>query len=368
MKSRSCRGRVLRSAFTLVELLVVIAIIGVLVALLIPAVQAAREAARRMQCGSQLKQLQLAAHNFHTSFNKFPYARKYDFTSNLGSSQSGAPINNGQAELETYSWYQNLLPYMDQMNLYKMYGNVTQTIANGGLTWYGNSGQLYTGRSTAVANMFCPTDLGVQVSPWAANGADSRARGNYVGCVGNGSIFGQLISNTSANALVPVGPGVFSVTQNQSFDSVSNGPAMARMEDITDGSSKTLLFSEVENGTNGNGAYTGSMGDVQLAVMGGAFFSTYTAPNSNTADVTVSCPASNGDLIYLPPCTTSGSITSPTDASYFAAVRSRHWAGVNVALADGSSRFVADDVDPNVWQALGTRAGGTNETVVPGNW
>src|SRR5207248_7281256 len=110
MNSNICRAPVARRGFTLVELLVVIAIIGVLVALLLPAVQSAREAARRMGCQSKLKQLALAAHNAHDVNGRFPAGNQY----RLG---TVAPWNNGTAYDYYETWAITMLPYLEQASL-----------------------------------------------------------------------------------------------------------------------------------------------------------------------------------------------------------------------------------------------------------
>ncbi|MCB9938424.1 MAG: DUF1559 domain-containing protein [Planctomycetaceae bacterium] len=103
--------------FTLVELLVVIAIIGILVALLLPAVQAAREAARRMQCSNNMKQMGIAFHNYHDTFKKFPSAYTICRLDAMGSPLGGAPYNAPRGDTAV-SWGTSLLPYMEQQTVY----------------------------------------------------------------------------------------------------------------------------------------------------------------------------------------------------------------------------------------------------------
>jgi len=110
MKRCSCSSRSLRHGFTLIELLVVVAIIAILISLLLPAVQQAREAARRTQCKNNLKQLGLAFHNFHDAFREFPGFNEYRI--------SGTP---GNPELESSSWLIRISPYLDQANVFNAY-------------------------------------------------------------------------------------------------------------------------------------------------------------------------------------------------------------------------------------------------------
>jgi prepilin-type N-terminal cleavage/methylation domain-containing protein len=142
-----------RTAFTLVELLVVIAIIGVLVALLLPAVQSAREASRRMKCTNNLKQWSLAMHNFHDTYGKLPYAKK----------------NNPRTV-----WVVNLWPYVEQQALYSQYNfNIgyfepPNCVAN---TFEGLVAQ-------RVSIYICPSDR--NVSPFHQGDQFWRAKGSYV--------------------------------------------------------------------------------------------------------------------------------------------------------------------------------------------
>jgi prepilin-type N-terminal cleavage/methylation domain-containing protein len=153
-------GRKQRTGFTLVELLVVIAIIGILVALLLPAVQAAREAARRMQCGNNQKQFGLAMHNYHDVYKKFPYGvLRFDNTAAGGNVDSWASSQ--------ITWIGRLLPYLEQQPLYD---RINFSLHPG------------TG-NTAVINqelpfVRCPSDRRIKA-------INSRAPTNYVGCIGH---------------------------------------------------------------------------------------------------------------------------------------------------------------------------------------
>ena len=156
------RRRSQRSGFTLVELLVVIAIIGILVALLLPAVQAAREAARRMQCSNNLKQIALATHNYHDTYRSFPY---------------GAHAGWG------HSWTLFILPFMEQTTLYE----VCPTPFNDRGAWTGGdvrSRGLQQLARTPSPMFKCPSQPGPLTESRNINGLTGRAINNYLGCAG----------------------------------------------------------------------------------------------------------------------------------------------------------------------------------------
>ena len=163
------------SAFTLVELLVVIAIIGILVALLLPAVQQAREAARRVQCTNNIRQLALMSMNYESANRMFPYGRKYDIW-------------------DTYSWLQPSLAFLEESAIHDDYWTLgetgyTQTIpgANGPI---GDDERLRRARHALIPGYYCPTDI----TP-VPNEIDTASfgfyRGNYRGCTGTGDMYGN---------------------------------------------------------------------------------------------------------------------------------------------------------------------------------
>jgi prepilin-type N-terminal cleavage/methylation domain-containing protein len=328
------RGR--RPGFTLVELLVVLAILGVLMALLLPAVQMARESASRAACASNLRQLALAMHAFHEERGHFPCAAKFDDPS-------------------SYSWYHALLPYLEQASVQQGFYNLDNPAA---LNGWGTDPRLRAARLAALPNFRCSSDPGIFVDA-AADPALCQARGSYRACVGSGDVYGEPLD--LAASYPP--PGVFLIAVGQAPGS-STAPLLTRILDIRDGTSNTALLSEGLVSTVGDPQiWGGPMGDVQSAAMGGAFFSTFAPPNAAEADrVWGPCPQDLG-AAYPAPCVSMGQLgTGPEQMGHArAAARSNHVHGVNVALADGSVRFVGNDINPAVWRALGTKAGGETD-------
>ncbi|MEZ5943094.1 MAG: DUF1559 domain-containing protein [Planctomycetaceae bacterium] len=291
-----------RTGFTLIELLVVIAIIAVLIALLLPAVQQAREAARRSQCKNNLKQLVLAMHNYHDSHNVFPY----------GYMESG-----GYHLRDT--WMQQALPYFDQAPLYNQYQSW-----NG--QWIMDTPPDM--KDLVIATLMCPSDPS---GPATGGGGGPRSngrgfQGNYVVCAGN----------MPMNANTDIG-GMF------------YGLSSHRMRDMIDGTSNTLFMSEViirgKSGTSwgeGGGYWGGGRG-------GGYGFLTEETPNTSLPDQVYQCKSTTWPES---PCT---SLTTYANGRIYA--RSYHIGGVHAGLGDGSIRFISENIDRNLWNGLGTRQG-----------
>lgn len=344
-----------RTAFTLVELLVVIAIIGVLVALLLPAIQAAREAARRSTCTNNLHQISLACANYESTHGQLPYARKYDIW-------------------DAYTWTQLILPELEFQAVRDLYHTLTKTpytpSPNGTNGPLGDDARLRQARHTKIDPYYCPSDVTPQ-----QNELDTPSfgfwRGSYRACVGNGDMYGEVLTE-----FVVAGdpnftresfrPGAFSVKHDQALNRDSETGTRFKVEtesvslrQIADGSSKTILLSEgLVPITDGWG---GALGETIYGNMGGALFSTAITPNSSAPDRPIGpCPRDVGDLAYSAPClsrTAGAAWGQPAGRTAYAGARSAHRGGVNVAMVDGSVAFVGESVDLIAWRAAGTRDG-----------
>jgi prepilin-type N-terminal cleavage/methylation domain-containing protein/prepilin-type processing-associated H-X9-DG protein len=347
-----------RSGFTLIELLVVIAIIAVLISLLLPAVQSAREAARRAQCVNNLKQLGLAVHNYASQNAVFPM-------------QTLFPTAQVESWGWSYGWGLSILNNLEQgaaFNAFNfslgIFGN-----ANGNTFQQGNN----TVMNLQIAVFSCPSD-GSTKTPAPPYGATNYV-GNYgspgqMGTVGAGNYDGTIIPNSFENHpnLGPIG-----------------------FQSITDGTSNTALFSERLIGIVGNPTVTLSRTqDAKRAIfsVAGPLINTGEAGAMQMLQACRSLPGnsqsvrSNGNgytwfagypyhiavNAYThtgPPnstsCTNSndqGGWLSFTGPLGVAPPNSNHPGGVNMAMSDGSVRFVKDTVNPKTFWAIGSRKGG----------
>ena len=303
-------------AFTLVELLVVITIIGILIALLLPAVQSAREAARRMSCTNNLKQIGLALHLHHERKGFFPPGHYYPETGHEGA----------QATWVTY-----LLPFLEQEALYEM------------IDWEQPVSDTPAATSQMLPMFVCPSDRTPEVwDNFAKGGTDRFAKGNYV--ANNG--MGPMTESAPADLPLEREGGIFYLNGNM---------PIAR---IRDGTSQTAMVSEVRRGQVHDSPPSDFRGVLHFPE-GSLYHHNYT-PNSLVAD-TIRASHCPGDE-SLVPCI--GTYSSWKPRSHLLTARSRHCGGVNLALADGSVHFVGETIDLKIWQALCTPAAHSGEPVV----
>lgn len=314
--------------FTLVELLVVIAIIGVLVALLLPAVQSAREAARRMECSNRIKQLTLASHNYHDSFGVLPSGvinSADDPNDPTGKNGSGNPGIGGP-------WICLMLPYIEQTALHENFMKIVRERPEA-VDWFGNGTYAATPiGDTQLSAMDCPSHPFAEELMANGTGMEHLARGNYAACYGKS------------------GYGVVHTKSPATGGSFGNNSKI-RLTDFSDGTSNTLAISEVKYrlpSTSGPST-ADSRGVWTYATMGGNVFTSQNGPNSVVPDAVWGCRSFPEEGM---PCTSSNDFPN-----LHAAARGYHAGGVQASHCDGSVRFYSDNIDLLIWQGLGSRGG-----------
>jgi prepilin-type N-terminal cleavage/methylation domain-containing protein/prepilin-type processing-associated H-X9-DG protein len=346
-----------RRGFTLIELLVVIAIIAILIALLLPAVQQAREAARRSQCKNNLKQLGIALHNYHDSFNQFPRLVFGNVKCNGASPQAYSGSLTWGNEWTGHSVHIMLLPFVDQAPLYNLWDmdaglHDCTTLALPAST----NGQLGRNR---IPGFLCPSDLMMS--------GITEGQNNYVWSTG--PMLGW--DTTLANQV-----GLFQRQLSRT------------MRDILDGTSNTIAGSEIRKGDNNGSLYT----------FGGDFCRSTAQPTPYNAvkptigqlqayhalcDATANVAAQTNVISTAGQYWASGMMydtgfntVAPPNPPYHSChagtggrgdgngvwpARSRHTGGAHTVFADGAVRFISDNTDTSLYQNLGTIAG--NETI-----
>ena len=320
--------------FTLIELLVVIAIIAVLIGLLLPAVQAAREAARRAQCVNNFKQMGLALHNYHDTNGSFPIGRM------------GVGYTYPQVADQRKTWAFSVLPFFEQSNLYNA--------INFSLPFYERPNT--TVIRTPLAMFQCPSDTPSIQEP---DTPYPRSKSNFAANWGN-THFWQDETGRGAEGPNPWNNGPMGLQGAPNGNSFMGAPFKGNkstgINEMTDGTSNTILIGEVIMGANAAGgqAYD-HRGDVFNDDYNCTMFFTYTTPNSTVPDRLAGDAAgrpwcSFGLLGNVPPCTGGTPV--------FNAARSRHPGGVNILFGDGSVKFMKSTVNVATWRAIGSPNGG----------
>lgn len=336
----AARSRRLRG-FTLVELLVVIAIIGILVALLLPAVLAAREAARRSSCLNNLKQTALGVLNYESTFKSLP----------KGTENGIGKPRNGIAWYDDYTWATYILPYLEEGASYSGFDFSKNFLGP----------HHEQARAFHVKMYECPSDTESQIynqpgdgNPSNNNDPFNRYYYNYVANFGNTGT-GQPLNRRIGADIIYAGKAPFTYGKN------------VRLAEVVDGTSHTLLFSEIIKSKgliDGTGHdWFGSIGDVMIG-RGAQGFTALWPPNSGTPDIIEwNCPDDDGIVCDGTQYPLAEAVNTTIPAPINRSARSFHPGGVNVTHVDGSVAFYSNDVDRWIWRALGTAAGG--EPLIP---
>jgi prepilin-type N-terminal cleavage/methylation domain-containing protein/prepilin-type processing-associated H-X9-DG protein len=337
-----------RPGFTLIELLVVIAIIAILIGLLLPAVQKIREAANRMKCSNNLKQMGLAAHNFESAFQTMPPG---EWTRDVNGGTSRPSLATG------------ILAYIEQANKFNQFN----------FAWDPTQPQNAAARQQDVPIFMCPSETS---SAAFVESGQKLGRINYFGNIGALADCGRF------NPGDPRG-GVFYIQQPTAPGETPRGASIA---EIIDGTSNTAMFSEVMRSQTANATtvdYTTNVrsGDISVApglydgrTVSGCAGGASQTRNINYVGLQYYRGGINHQSFYnhtLPinwnrrqqdPALQKYTCGDTSFRRSHIAASSYHSGGVNVGLADGSVRFVRESVDFTLWQNAGTRAGGEATT------
>lgn len=331
MMIRRMKPEFRKKGFTLIELLVVIAIIAVLISLLLPAVQSAREAARRAQCVNNLKQIGLAMHNYESTHGTFPPGKK-------GCCWGTWPVFT--------------LPYLEAGNTFNAWNNSGGPAAYPGAAIGAVETQFrYNGASntTVTTNRIsfysCPSDQN------AAPFSNIQSH-NYAANFGNVAQGQQASVNDWQGVRLTFGGAPFADIYPRTINGATVGSTISSwgtfgISNITDGTSNTILVSEVLQAQGGDLRGFVHWGDA-------AAFETLLAPNSSFADIIYTIGYCKYPMQNNPPCQASGAGKPANNLGS----RSRHPGGVNSLFADGSVKFMKNSIALPTWRSLSTTRGG----------
>lgn len=322
VKSLSTKQKV--KGFTLIELLVVIAIIAILVALLLPAVQQAREAARRSTCKNNLKQLGIALHNYHDTFSVFP----------MGWWDRWSATGQNVGDDGHWGWGTYILPYMEQGPLYDQLApgdnNPTANNLAGTLAAAINDGTLLAAMQNGIASYRCPSDPTGPINPDQQIGGQSLATSNYVASHGSGT-FG-FPNNAGGSWKAP--DGATSVSQDFS-NGMFGRMFCVKMRDITDGTSNSIAIGErAQSVSTGGGSSRLCRASVVFGMRDNDRNATSWGPYVNHGAGKYGLNSTAGPL--------GGGDSKDMCAGGFS---SKHRGGAQFVMADGGVRFISENIN-----------------------
>ena len=346
-----------RYGFTLVELLVVIAIIGILIGMLLPAVQAVRSTARRITCANKIKQLGLAIHNYESANMTFPV------------SQVGPGMSDGAGGYQAgyYSWLVPLLPFIEQENVYNQF-DLNVNNGDGSDFTISESHPNAIAAATSLDVLLCPSDEASDDNTYM--GTSNPGSSNYAGNIGwpsKTSGFAGERSSEHYSGVIPLENPSRNVAWHQS---------KLGFGDISDGTSNTSMVSErlIQTGTSVSDVRNSDprLGSRHIVPSGLEILARLAGKMEASTDQHVLESAftgrswSSGYSLAAPtfvhilgPNAVAGHFsTSKTEGDNLISPSSQHTGGVNLARADASVSFVSDDIDQEVWWALGARDDG----------
>jgi len=322
-----------RRAFTIVELLVVVAIIGTLVGLLLPAVQTARESARRSQCGNTLKQWSLAMHTYHDVYGVLP-------------------LRSSNNRMIRTTWQPLLWPYLEHSEVASKYTYNAHWFAWGSTRNINN--QLGAGAAPLTRRLalyYCPSDRP------NAYFAEDTGVGKFYAPRSNYAVNTTTVTKSGRTFIGPFngvyGGATFTTWQTPFEPRGYKGSEATRFKNITDGLSKTLLMAEVNMWDPSKaGQSESALSKDPRGRIDSCIFTAVITPNSATDVVPSgsSCPDAPPHL----PCSATGA----SGSNSIMAARSHHFGGAKAAFADGAVQFISDSIDQSAWQAQGTMNGG----------